>query len=358
VNLSRREAIASGASVAALLAAPASTSLLRREGARAGCLGLVIHSFSVRTAQDRARPRANHLSDPLVFLDYARSLGADGVQVGLGDRTDVEAAAIRERAAALSMYLEGIVSLPRDTSAVPRFEAEVRTASRAGAGVVRTVLMSGRRYESFETATEFRRFVAASSQALARAVPVAARHGIRLAVENHKDLRTDELVSLLEKLGVDHVGVCLDTGNSIALLEQPMDVIEALAPWTVTTHLKDISLEDDREGFSMAEVPFGTGILDLRRVVQAVRSARPSTRFNVEMITRDPLRVPCLTEKYFATFPELPARQLARALALVRRHTQAQRLPRPSLLADSEQLRVEEENVRKCLAFARDRLGL
>ena len=152
------------------------------------------------------------------------------------------------------MYLEGIVALPRDHADLDRFEAEIRTAKQAGAEVVRTVMLSGRRYETFPTLDAFKRFADASIHALGLAAPVVARHGILLAVENHKDWRADELLAVLKRAGNDHVGVCLDTGNSIALLEDPMEVVEALAPRAFTTHFKDMGLEEYREGFLLAEV--------------------------------------------------------------------------------------------------------
>ena len=218
-------------------------------------------------------------------------------------------------------------------------------------------MLSGRRYETFATAAAFRRFAEASSHALSLAAPVVARHGIRLAVENHKDWRADELLAVLKRVGNDHVGVCLDTGNSIALLEDPMEVVETLAPRAFTTHFKDMGLEEYRQGFLLAEVPLGTGILDLPRVVRVVRAARPEIRLNLEMITRDPLKVPCLTEGYWATFPDLPGRHLAHTLSLVRDHPPSQPLPRISPLPLAEQLRAEDDNIRRCLAFARERLG-
>ena len=48
------------------------------------------------------------------------------------------------------------------------------------------------------------------------------------------------------------------------------------------------------------------------------------------MITRDPLKIPCLTEGYWTTFPELPGKHVARALSLVRSHPRSQPLPRIS----------------------------
>ena len=355
MRLTRRGMLAACASAGAV---PALAGRPSNAAGGRDSLGLVIHSFPIRNAGDRDRRPADRFSDPARFLDYSGSLGARGVQVGLGARDETEARSIRERAEAGSMYLEGIVSLPRDDADLGRFEAEIRTAKQAGVEVVRTVMLSGRRYESFATLAAFQRFAESSAHALGLAAPVVARHGILLAVENHKDWRADELLSMLKRNGNDHVGVCLDAGNSLSLLEDPMEVVETLAPRAFTTHFKDMGLEEYREGFLLAEVPLGAGVLDLPRAVRILRSARPGIRFNIEMITRDPLKVPCLTDRYWATFPDLPGRHLARAYTLVRDHHSTQPLPRIGNLPRDAQLRAEDENVRRCLAYARDSLGL
>jgi sugar phosphate isomerase/epimerase len=312
----------------------------------------------VRTAEDKARPAAERFAEPHRFLAHARALGAKGVQVGLGRMEDSHAQDLKRQADAAGMYLEGIVSLSRDQSDLDRFGAELRTARQAGASVVRTVMLSGRRYETFTSAAAFRRFAGQSTHALGLAASEAARQQVRLAVENHKDWRADELIAILKRHGNDHVGVCLDTGNSIALLEDPMEVVEALAPLAFTTHFKDMGVEEYREGFLLAEVPLGTGILDLPRVVKILRAANPEIRFNLEMITRDPLLVPCLSPGYWETFPDLPARVLARGLRLAREHRSGKPLPRVSQLSLTAQRVAEDQNVASCLRHAREHLGL
>jgi 3-oxoisoapionate decarboxylase len=137
-----------------------------------------------------------------------------------------------------------------------------------------------------------------------------------------------------------------------------MDVVEALAPRAFTTHFKDMGVERYEDGFLLSEVPLGTGFLDLERIVKTLRRARPEIVFNIEMITRDPLKVPCLTDRYWATFGDLPGRHLARALRLVRDHPPARPLPRISTLDAQRQLRAEDDNINRCLSFARDRLAL
>jgi sugar phosphate isomerase/epimerase len=163
---------------------------------------------------------------------------------------------------------------------------------------------------------------------------------------------------VLKRLDSRHVGVCVDTGNSIALLEDPMEVVEAYAPWAFTTHMKDVAVEEYDEGFLLAEVPLGEGILDLKKMVAVLRRARPEIRFNLEMITRDPLKVPCLTTKYWASSESLPGRHLARTLTWVRTHRPHKPLPRVTGLDPRQQLAAEEDNVRRSLAYAREHLGL
>jgi sugar phosphate isomerase/epimerase len=218
--------------------------------------------------------------------------------------------------------------------------------------VVRTVCLSGRRYETFRTAQQFAEFAERSWRSLQLAEPIARELRVQLAVENHKDWRVEEMLAWLKRLDSECVGVCLDTGNSIALLEEPHAVVEALAPWTMTTHLKDMGVQEHEQGFLLSEVPLGEGFLDLPRVVATIQKARPTARLNLEMITRDPLQVPCLTLGYWATFPTAPASELAGALARVRTHQARQDLPRISDLEHRAQLQAEAENIARSLKFA------
>lgn len=344
----RRELLAAG------LAAVATPGMASARDRTQVPLGLVIHSFPVRSSGDRDRPPEGRFADPIRFLEHCRALGARGIQVGIGAREPAYADDLRARIEAASMDLEGIVTLPRDEPDLARFEAEIRTARRAGAAIVRTAMLNGRRYETFASLTAFRQAVDRATRSLTLAVPILARHEVRLAVENHKDLRAEEQIILLKKLESDRVGVCLDTGNNMALLEDPMEVVEALAPLAITTHLKDMAVEEYDRGFRLAEVPLGSGTLDLPKVVRTLRGARPGIHLNLEMITRDPLDIPCLDDRYWATFPDLPARSLARALSYVRAHRPATPLPRIARLAPEERLRIEDENIRRCLAYAAD----
>jgi len=150
----------------------------------------------------------------------------------------------------------------------------------------------------------------------------------------------------------------VDFGNNIALLEDPLDVVQALAPFAFSVHLKDMAVEMTEEGFLLSEVPLGTGMLDLPEMIKTLTEKNPGIVFNLEMATRDPLKVPCLTPAYWATFPDRRATDLAAALMRVRRHPPRQPLPRVAGKSPGELVAFEEENNRQCLSWARQKLGL
>lgn len=331
--------------IAPLIAAE--LKLAAAEPAKPQKMGIVIHSYAAR-----------RFADPLTFVEHCRSLGAGGVQIGLGVREDAEIEKLRRAARSGSMYLEGISGLPRSVKDVERFTAELRTAKACGAAVVRTTLLGGRRYETFNSAEEFRRFADESGQWLQLAKPVVEQHGIRLAIENHKDWRAADLVKIIERVNSPNIGITVDTGNNISLLEEPHEVVEALAPYAFTVHFKDMAVAEYADGFLLSEVPFGTGFLDLARIVKLLRDKQPQIQFNLEMMTRDPLKVPCLTKKYWATFETLPGKHLADALSMVRKNAAKQPLPQVSGESPADRLKAEDENVRLCMEYANAKLNM
>jgi 3-oxoisoapionate decarboxylase len=355
----RREALLSmgGAAAAVLLGRP---SGVRAEASPGGSrLGICIHSYALRTSQDRTRQTAERFAEPLRFLAYCHSLGAGGIQVDIGRQDSAYASRLRRQAQDWGMFFEASSRLPRDQADLERFEAEVVTAQEAGATVVRTVMPSrgsGRRYEAYDSAEAFHQDRARGRRALELAEPVMARRRMRLAVENHKDERIPERLETLRSISSEWVGACVDTGNDISFLEDPMEVVDAYAPWAFSVHLKDMAVQEYEDGFLLWEVPLGEGLLDVPKVVRVLRSHHPQVRLSLEMMTRDPLKVPCLTDRYWAAMGDIPGRNLARTLRMVRTHGHKEPLPRVSHLPLSEQLEIEDANVRKCLTYAAARL--
>lgn len=320
-------------------------------------LGIAQFSYNIRLRAERTGRVKGRLAEPMDFLDHCHRIGAGGIQMDFGVQNRMYTRKFREKAQSYDMFIEGSAGLPRTASEVERFEATMRTAGEVGASVVR-IAIGGRRYEQFDSAEQFKAFAERTAKSLQLAEPVAARHRMRLAIENHKDWRIDQMLGMLKRLDSEYVGVCVDTGNSFALLEDPMAVIEAYAPYGFAAHLKDMGVAEYEDGFLLADVTLGQGILDLPRMVRILRKARPEIQFSLEMATRDPLKVPCLTEKYWATFEDVPAYDLARTLRYVRANASPEMLPKVNHLPLDELVKLEEANIKKCLAYAKKYMDL
>jgi 3-oxoisoapionate decarboxylase len=111
--------------------------------------------------------------------------------------------------------------------------------------------------------------------------------GVKLAIENHDKFTTDELVSIVEGLGTDWVGVCLDTVNSFGALEGPSVVVEKLGPFTVNLHVKDFVIRraSHMMGFSIEGRPVGQGELDVPWLVKMLGGPQKDISAIIELWT-------------------------------------------------------------------------
>src|SRR5690606_24891662 len=128
------------------------------------------------------------------------------------------------------------------------------------------------------------------------------------------------------------------------------------APYALAVHLKDAALAEYPDGFLLADVVLGEGMLDLKRMVEVLRAANPDVLFCLEMATRDPLKVPCLGEKYWATMADMPAPRLAKMLHTVRQQPRLPAAPAIDSLSTEQLIQLEEDNVRRCMEYAKGEL--
>ena len=103
--------------------------------------------------------------------------------------------------------------------------------------IVGIVVRGGNRFASSPTVDEQIDLI---SQRLPSLADRAAERGIRLALENHADYRAPEILAIIERAGRSNIGVRLDTGNPFTIGEEPVEAARLLAPYTITTHFKDM----------------------------------------------------------------------------------------------------------------------
>jgi len=96
--------------------------------------------------------------------------------------------------------------------------------------------------------------------------------GIDLALETYEQVATADLTGLVERVGSDRLGICLDPANVVARLELPRTCVELASPFVKNVHVKDFAFarQDGWVGFTYSGAAMGTGLHDYAHLLTAV----------------------------------------------------------------------------------------
>jgi len=126
-----------------------------------------------------------------------------------------------------------------------------------GAGVMRVVGSSLKyRFEPHEPQLD------RLSRMFSDAVKIAEKYDIKMAVENHLDFNSDEILSLIKNVDSPYLGINFDTGNFVRVLDDPVQAMEKLANYVYATHIKDLKLQKGvpvNEWYFFSCTPIGDG---------------------------------------------------------------------------------------------------
>lgn len=98
---------------------------------------------------------------------------------------------------------------------------------------------------------------------------------ITLGLENHDRFGAKTLQSIIENVGSAHVGICLDTANSLGAGEGINEVLQILAPLTVNLHIKDFCVRrvPYLMGLEVQGAPAGSGFLNVPALIEILESS-------------------------------------------------------------------------------------
>ncbi len=264
------------------------------------------------------------------LLDFAAAQKLDTIQFSaLGDYGGLDPANLRKvksRAAELNISIDSGMGCICETS---------RSFNKRGRPV-REQLLEGLRVANTVGAKAMRCYMGSSEDRLGpqgiephmettiklfRGVKAEAMDlGVKIALENHSgDMQARELRTVILESGREFVGACLDAGNPLWCAEDPFVTLEILAPYTVTSHVRDSIVFETPHGAAGQWVAMGDGIIDLPRWVAEFRKLCPWSSMQLEIITgRPPRMINYLDRDFWKAFPKMPAEEFARFVALAK----------------------------------------
>ncbi len=217
------------------------------------------------------------------FLDFVRragELGVDGVSLescffpSLDERFLAEVkAALDERGMERVLawgHPDGLEG-GRNQNAWREMNSLIPKAHAMGASIMRIVASSLMfRYEPHGPQIE------AIVAMLRESVKIAEDHGIVLAIENHIDYTSAEILEILDRVGSEALKVNFDTGNALRMMENPVSAAKRLSSRIVAVHAKDMEAcrhVPPEEWYFFSSVPVGTGLIDMPGVVRVLQES-------------------------------------------------------------------------------------
>jgi 3-oxoisoapionate decarboxylase len=249
---------------------------------------LYLHGIGQKWAGFRL-PWERQLSTFELF-DLGIELGLDGFHIDDGVLENLDPSFVKEVGSAAkekNLYLEYNMSMDLgniDTGIQHDVKEGLHTALNLGADVMKVGMdiarpkpRTGKKFDPrvmpyFEET--IKRFKAVAS--------MAEEFGIYIAVENHCDSFSDEILWIIKKADHPFVGACVDTVNAWHMGENPMEAIENLSPVAFTNHFRDNLIEFRRDGFKVKGVATGDGDIDMKKAYELIKTHSPTNRINIE----------------------------------------------------------------------------
>ena len=258
------------------------------------------------------------LITPVQLMQRALELGLEGVEISFpllqGQNLDEVRDFAREHRLFITLATGGYwpdVLAPAIQAAAQLEASVVRTlAGGARLGGDRRAMAGGK----------WQPFLQEVLTGLCEAVKRAEQEGVALAVENHQDLASEELLWLCEEIGSSAFGITLDTGNPLATAEDPLDFARRVMPYCKNIHLKDYRIYKSDEGYRLARCPLGQGVIDFPALLTIVQQVHPDRPMVVELGALEARHIRVFMDDYWPDYPPRTAAQLAQVLRFVNQH--------------------------------------
>ncbi|BCW62920.1 sugar phosphate isomerase/epimerase family protein [Arthrobacter sp. StoSoilB22] len=209
---------------------------------------------------------SDQVSQPLSIHDALRSAADLGVTLfqicdyaPLEKMNDDELAAVRRTADELGITLEvGTKGIRPE-----HLRKFLHIAQALGSDLLRTMFNVPGHTPDNEEATRI----------FTDVLPDYEAAGVRIAVETYEQVPTEQILDVVRRVNSPYLGICSDPANTVAALEMPRQVIDAVAPFVLNMHIKDFmfSRKQGWVGFTYSGAPLGEGLLDYDYMIEKIQ---------------------------------------------------------------------------------------
>jgi sugar phosphate isomerase/epimerase len=185
--------------------------------------------------------------------------------------------------------------------------------------------------------------------------PEALDAGIKFAFENHAgDLRSEELLALINETGTDICGALFDPANAVWAMEDPMETLKILGALIVCTSVRDVAVWETDEGATFQGMAIGEGMLDYILFSKTMAELCPGVPLHVETASNSANRIPFLKSEFWKGFPNLSAAGIIDFLKLVKKGKPQKIITTPSGMVQKDfNIELQQSELLKSFEYLR-----
>jgi sugar phosphate isomerase/epimerase len=239
--------------------------------------------------------------DAFGLMDLAVEYGLQGVEFPpkgcLPDLQPQTLSKVREYADQRGLFIVADVSQVKEEN----FNQMISVAKALGSKTLRVILSGILGGDRRPMAGRWKQHLSECLECFKAARDIAESNQIAVAIENHSDATSEDLIWICSQLNSPFIGVNLDTGNPLAVSEEPVEYAAKIAKYLKNAHLKDYKLYPTDEGYRMARCALGAGVVNFPELFKIFEKL-PDLTGTIELGALYARHVRILMDDYWSEF--------------------------------------------------------
>jgi 3-oxoisoapionate decarboxylase len=278
--------------------------------------------FSCGWARRDGRPAFSRPIRAPDLIALATEHQLSGIEIPLaGMLPDLSNESIDQLRATLESANLGLVA---DTGVVDvtTLSEQLPAAARAGAKVVRATLSSILEGARAKLPGGWHAYIEQMRRRIVELRPLLEEYDLTLALENHQDATSDDLIGLCQA-GGERVGITFDVVNPLAVGEQPFEFARKAGALIRNVHIKDYQIYPTESGYRLVRAAIGQGVIDWAAMLALLHKVAPGATYHIELAALYARHVRLLEDDWWDGYPPRDARDLIPTLRFVAQHARS-----------------------------------
>tara|TARA_B100000925_G_C21990562_1_gene466617 strand:- start:568 stop:1572 length:1005 start_codon:yes stop_codon:yes gene_type:complete len=161
-------------------------------------------------------------------------------------------------------------------------------------------IYGGNRYLSSTFKSSVKKF----KKKISNLMPSLEKYSVALAIENHQDFHSLELVEIADNFNSDLIGITWDVGNSLAVGDTIESFYLNAGHLIKNVHLKDYKVYKSSKGIRLLRCPLGDGVVDYLKLFKDLEQY--NVNMSIELGAQITRECNINYQQYWEEFIEIP----------------------------------------------------